>query len=89
MDKVIEQAMAILLAQGLSGVIIIGLIYLIFLLRAELRDTRSAHRVELAEKDKLIYEIQEERVGEARAGYEIIRSIQTTQDAIVNALKGR
>ncbi len=89
MDKLLEQAGQIILQQGLSGVAILGLIYLIYLLRAELKVERSNKRVELAERDKLIFQIQEERVAEARAGYEIIRSIQTTQDAIVNALKGR
>lgn len=89
MDKLLEQAGQIILQQGLPGVAILGLIYLVYLLRAELKSERQNKRVELAERDKLIFKIQEERVAEARAGYEIIRSIQTTQDAIVNALKGR
>jgi len=88
MDQLIEKTGDQLLGYGLPGIAIIGLIYLIYLLRAELRDTRLAHRTELAERDKLIFQIQEERVTEARAGYEIIRSIQTTQDAIISALKG-
>lgn len=89
MDKLLEQAGGILLQQGLSGVAIIGLVYLIYMLRAELAATRTSHRTELAERDKLIFQIQEERVTEARSGYEVIRSIQRNMDAILDALKGR
>ena len=87
MDEVIEKGVDLLLNYGLSGLANIGLIYLVYMLRGELRDTRAAHRVEIAEKDKLIFQSQESRVQEARAGYEVISSIQKTQDAIIGAIR--
>lgn len=87
MDEVITKAANILLDRGLSGIAIIGLIYLVYMLRVELRDTRLAHRTELAEKDKLIFQTQESRVAEARAGYQVISEMQKTQDAIIGAIR--
>ena len=87
MDELIQKVANALLDYGISGIANLGLIYLVYMLRVELRDTRSAHRVEIAEKDKLIYQTQEARVAEARAGYEVISSIQKTQDAIVGAIR--
>lgn len=87
MDEIIKQGVEVLLKYGLSGLLNIGLIYLVYMMRVELRDTRLAHKVEIAEKDKLIYQSQESRVAEARAGYEVISNIQKTQDAIVSAIR--
>lgn len=87
MDELIKKAADILLANGLSGIAIIGLIYLVYMLRVELRDTRAAHKLEIAEKDKLIFQTQEARVDEARAGYQVISNIQKTQDAIIGAIR--
>jgi hypothetical protein len=87
MDEIIQKVANALLDYGISGIANLGLIYLVYMLRVELRDTRTAHRVEIAEKDKLIYQSQEARVAEARAGYEVISSIQKTQDAIVGAIR--
>jgi hypothetical protein len=87
MESILEKAADVLLDQGLSGIAIIGLVYLVFLLRAELKDERAARRLEVAERDKLVSQVQEARVVEARAGYEIIRSISSTQDAVLQALR--
>ena len=87
MDALIEKVANALLDYGISGIANLGLIYMVYMMRVELRDTRAAHRVEIAEKDKLIYQTQESRVAEARAGYEVISSIQKTQDAIVGAIR--
>jgi hypothetical protein len=87
MDEIIKQGVTLLLQYGLSGLLNIGLIYLVYKLREELRDVREANRVEVAEKDKLIYQSQESRVTEARAGYEVISSITKTQDAIIGAIR--
>lgn len=89
MEQLLQKTGDQLLGYGLPGIAIIGLIYLTYLLRADLRDERAARQLERAERDKLILTVQEARIAEARAGYEIIRSIQTTQDAIIGALKGR
>lgn len=87
MDEIIQKVANALLDYGISGIANLGLIYLVYMLRVELRDLRLAHRLEIAEKDKLIYQVQENRVAEARAGYEVISSIQKTQDAIVGAIR--
>jgi hypothetical protein len=86
-DEIIKKGVDLLLQYGLSGLLNIGLLYLVYKLREELRDVRTAHRVEIAEKDKLIYQTQESRVAEARAGYEVIGSITKTQDAIIGAIR--
>lgn len=87
MDAVIQKVADALLNYGISGIANIGLIYLVYMLRVELRDTRTAHRLELAEKDKLIFQTQESRVEEARTGYKVISDIQKTQDAIIGAIR--
>jgi hypothetical protein len=87
MEALIQQIATALLEYGISGIANIGLIYLVYMLRVELKDVRTAHRVEIAEKDKLITQIQESRVSEARSGFEIIGSIQRTQDAIIGAIR--
>ena len=87
MDAIIDKVANALLDYGISGIANLGLIYMVYMMRVELRDTRAAHRIEIAEKDKLIYQTQESRVAEARAGYEVISSIQKTQDAIVGAIR--
>ncbi len=87
MDEIIKKGVDLLLQYGLSGLLNIGLLYLVYKLREELRDVRTANRIEIAEKDKLIYQSQESRVAEARAGYEVIGSITKTQDAIIGAIR--
>ncbi len=89
MEQLLEKAGDKLLDYGLAGIAIIGLVGLIYILRGELKAVRSAHRLEMAEKEKLINEIQEKRVTEALAGAQAIRSMQTTYDALISALKGR
>lgn len=87
MDQIIQKAADILLSNGLAGIAIIGLVYLVYMMRSELKDTRIAYEIRLVEKDKLIYQTQEARVVEARAGYEVIASISKTQDAIIGAIR--
>lgn len=87
MDEIIKQGVTLLFQYGLSGLLNVGLIWLVYKQREELKDTRDANRVEVAEKDKLIFQSQESRVAEARAGYEVISSITKTQDAIIGAIR--
>lgn len=75
------------LSQGLPGGIIVSLVYFILMLRKELREERAAHKVELASKDALINELYEERIKEARSGYEIARANHATLDALVTAMR--
>lgn len=78
-----------LISNGVLGIAVVGLVYFVMILRAELRDVRLAHRVEIAEKDKLINELQEARVTDSRAGYDLARSVQTTQEAFLIAIRGK
>lgn len=76
-------------SQGLLGVICIALVYFIMMLRAELRDLRVAHKVEIAAKDSLINELQESRLQEARVGFDIARANQATLDAFLSAIRAK
>lgn len=77
----------VLLSQGVLGVAVVGLVYFVMLLRAELKDVRSAHKTELLEKEKLIHELQEERLREARVGFDLAKTTQTTMDALLTAMR--
>jgi phosphate/sulfate permease len=77
------------LSQGILGATSLALAYFVLMLRKELRDERAAHKVELASHLKTIYELQDERLKEAREGYAIARSVQTTLDAFSMAMKGQ
>jgi hypothetical protein len=87
MDAILEAAGRTLLSNGLWGVVILGLIYFVMMLRAELRDVRVAHKIELAEKEKLINQLQEARLSEVKVGFEIAKSSQTTLDALLATLR--
>lgn len=87
MDPLVEGAGGALLSQGVLGIAVVGLVYFIMMLRAELKDVRAAAKIELAEKDKLILELQEARLKEARVGFDLAKSTQNTMDALVVALK--
>jgi hypothetical protein len=69
------------------GIAVVALVYFVMILRAELRDTRAAHKIEVAEKDKLIYEQQEARISEAKAGADLAKTVKSTLDALM--LSGR
>jgi hypothetical protein len=53
------------------------------------RDRRIAHKADIAAKDALINELQEQRLTEALASRDVIRSIQTTLDAFLQAVRGK
>lgn len=76
------------LTQGVLGVscAVLG-VALIFLWRAREKD-RLDHKVDLAAKDALINELQEQRLEEALAGRDIIKTFQTTLDAFLQAVRG-
>ncbi|MER8762910.1 hypothetical protein [Mesorhizobium sp. M0968] len=85
----LEDVGSIFLSQGLLGAICLALVYFILMLRAELRDVRAAHKVELAAKDSLINELQEDRLKEARVGFDLAKSFQSTMDAFAMTVRGR
>lgn len=88
MDTLLTEAGKTLIAQyGIAGIVIVGLLYLVLAMRAELRDTRKAHKVEILEKDKLIYQLQEARLEEVKIGLTIAKENQTTLAALTSALR--
>lgn len=82
-----ETLTSVLLSQGVLGVVTVALAYFVMILRADLRDTRQAHKVEIAEKDELINELQEKRLAESREGYKIAAANKETLDAFLLAIK--
>ena len=89
MDDLLQAAGNMLISQGPIGILCLVLLYVLMMMRAELRDTRTAHRTELAEKEKLIYELQEARLDEVRSVSEIAKSTQITLSALTTALQGQ
>lgn len=85
----VDGAVKELLSNGVLGLAVLALVYFILMLRAELKDVRAVHRVELAEKDKLIFQLQENRLSEARIGFDVARSNQATLDAFLSAIRGK
>lgn len=77
----------ILAQNGLAGAVIAILFYYVLMQRAELRDTRAAHKIEIAEKEKLINQLQEARLSEVKTGFEIAKQNQTTLAALTTALR--
>ena len=78
----------IFLSQGVVGAACIVLaVVIVYLWRAREKD-RVDHKAEIAAKDALINELQDQRLEEALAGRDIIRTFQTTLDAFLQALRG-
>lgn len=77
----------IILGQGLMGVIVVALVYFILMLRAELRDVRAAHKTEIAAKEALIYQLQEDRLKESRIGFDIASSNKSALEALLSAIR--
>ncbi len=89
MDALLDVSGEILKQYGLAGAVIAFLAYYVLMQRADLKDTREAHRTELAEKDKLITQLQEARLTEVRAGFEIAKQTQATLSALTSVLQGK
>jgi len=83
----VEPLTNIFLSQGVMGAIVIALVYFIMMLRAELRDVRAAHKTEIAAKDSLILELQEDRLKEAKIGYDVANSTKVALDALLVAIR--
>jgi hypothetical protein len=89
MDQLLAAAIDIVRQYGLAGAVILFLAYYVLMQRADLKDTRAANKVELEAKEKLINQLQEARLDEMRAGFEIAKTNQITLSALTSALQGR
>lgn len=75
------------LSQGILGAICIALAYIAWTLWKKLDTERAAHKADIKAKDDRIDALQEERLKEAREGYTFAKSIQTTLDAFLVAMR--
>lgn len=73
-------------AQGILGLVVLLLLYMIRELRADLRELRESHRIELVEKDKLILDLQERRMAEIKTTITLTQSVQSTLEAVLAAI---
>lgn len=77
------------LANGVIGATCIILALVILKLWTEMKSERAAHKVELAAKDALIKELYDARLSEARIGFDIARTTQSSLDAFLMAVRGK
>ncbi len=84
MDEIVFEGARSLFTNGVLGVVVAGLVYYLMIMRAEIREERKNHRIELAAKDALILDLQEKRLQGALAGAELARQFKDTFDAILH-----
>lgn len=77
------------LTQSVLGVTCIVLALTVLKLWSELKAERSTHKTELAAKDALIKELYDDRLTEARVGFDIARTTQSSLDAFLAAVRGK
>lgn len=75
-----------LLTQGVLGVCCIVLGFVVLKLWAAREGDRVVHKAEVAAERALNAELQDQRLSEALAAREAIKSMQTTLDAFLQAL---
>lgn len=66
-----------LITQGIGYTLFIVALWYVGRKEQELKDERTAHKVEIVEKDKLIQQLQESRVDETRTLVEAVGEINT------------
>lgn len=81
MEALLPAAGQELLSTGLIGAACIFLLWLLGRKEQELKDTRHAAELKLAEKDKLIQELQESRLEELKLVVEHVNSNTTALQA--------
>lgn len=74
-------------SQGILGALCVALGFISLKLWNKIESERQAHKAELKAKDDRIDALQEERLKEAREGYTFAKSIQTTLDAFLVAMR--
>jgi uncharacterized protein YqfA (UPF0365 family) len=77
------------LTQGVLGASCVVLALVILKLWGARETDRTRHEANIAAKDALINDLQEQRLAEALAGRDVIRTIQTTLDAFLQAVRGK
>lgn len=94
MDSLLGQGGAQILGQGLLGIIVIFLLYVIRLREAELKDERTAHRNTIKEYEEKVNDLQDSRLMELKQTLEVTASIKdnlvtfkTAQDLFLSGLQ--
>lgn len=77
------------LSQGVLGITCVVLSLVVLKLWAEIKAERAAHKIEVAAKDALINDLQDERLAEARAGFDVAKQTEKTLDAFLLAVRGK
>ena len=77
------------LTEGVLGTSVLVLAYVVMKLWNKLEAKDTAHKVELAAKDALIKEIYDDRVTEAKLGYEFAKDYKNQNDALLAAVRGK
>lgn len=89
MDTLLVEASKALFSNGILGIAVVGLVYYNFMQRAENREERTAHKVELAEKDKLILILYDRLVDASTAGLRGLEAVQRPLEGIAAKMKQR
>lgn len=76
-------------ANGVIGSTCVVLALVVLKLWTEMKSERAAHKVELAAKDALIKELYDARLIEARVGFDIAKTTQSSLDAFLLAVRGK
>lgn len=87
MDQLLTEASKTLFSNGVLGLAVFALVYYIMLQRAENRDQRAAHKLELADKDKQIIELYDRLVTQAQAGLSGLKAVQGPLEALAASAK--
>lgn len=82
MDQLLIDASKALFSNGILGIAVVGLVYYVMMQRGENRAEREAHRIELAEKDKLIQQLYDRLVQQGQAGYAGLEAVQKSLASI-------
>ncbi|TCR01052.1 hypothetical protein [Neorhizobium sp. JUb45] len=77
------------ISQGVIGTTCVVLALVVLKLWTEIKGERAAHKIELASKDALIKDLYEARLQEAKAGFDIARTTQSSLDAFLAAVSGK
>lgn len=75
------------LTQGILGVTVIALGFVAWRLWVKLETERREHKVELAAKEALINKLYDDRLNEARVGFDVARANANSLDAFLLAIR--
>lgn len=82
MENLVGEAAGILFAQGVLGVCVVALAAVTILQWREMKAVRK-------EKDDTIAKLQEARLAEAKVVIDVVRTMQSTMDTFLIAVRGK